>query len=194
MCSCACSTRLLIAVSPNTPVNNALRAKSRKRHGGERRSVFLQSAGGEEAVNRAFDHMQIPHRGYRCLREQTKPHCRPTFVQVWGGWRSAFVRGFIHFRKAAALLFFFESTEVCRQVADDLYSGRPEQVAAGGLFIPAVHHKLRSPLSANSGFLMARNERQTGEAIWVHNHNAAHDHPATPSRRLGPLKRIFINR
>lgn len=81
-----------------------------------------------------------------------------------------------------------------RRVADDLRAGRPEQVAAGGLFIPAVHHKPRSALSANSGFLMAGNERQTGELIWAHDHNAARDHAATPSRRLGPLKKIFINR
>lgn len=63
---------------------------------------------------------------------------------------------------------------------DDLRAGRPELVAAGGLSIPAVHHKPRSALSANSGFLMAGNERQTGELIWVHNHDAARDHAATP--------------
>lgn len=56
-------TRLLIALSSNTSVNNALRAKSRKRQGGKQRSRFLQSAREEGVVNRAFDHMQIPHTG-----------------------------------------------------------------------------------------------------------------------------------
>lgn len=72
MCSCVYVerfTRPLTDLSPNTPANNALRAKSRKRQGGKQRSRFLHSAGGEGA----FDHMQIPHRGYRCLRGQTKP-------------------------------------------------------------------------------------------------------------------------
>lgn len=141
-------------------------------------------------VNRAFDRMQIPHTGD--IGVYVGKHSfsvQTNFGVSSGGGSPLFGYSLISEKQRRA-----ENNEVWRQVADDLCAGRPEQAAAGGLFISAVHHKPRSALSANSGFPMAGNERQAGEPMWAYNHNTARDHLAAPSRRLGPLKKIFINR
>lgn len=146
----------------------------------------------EGAVNRAFDHMQIPHTGDVGVYVGERSFSLQTnFGLSLGGGGCFHVcgeSGIPEKRRSA------ESNELWQQAAHDLCAGRPQQATAGGLLITAVHHKARSALPANPGWPVAGNERRAGKPMWVYNHNTARDHFAAPLRRLGPLKGLFINR
>lgn len=126
--------------------------------------------------------MQIPHRGCRCLRGQTKA----LSVELLFMLGEVYINEGIHsIQKNSCSLTVQAEQQVIGALSHSCIGwcdSRP--VAVSSLFIPAVHHNFHSALLANCQFFVAGNERET-QLIWVRNHNRAHNHPATHHVVLG---------